>query len=191
MTASDPATTPRPMRADARRNHEKLLVAAREAFAENPAASLEDVARRAGVGIGTLYRHFPTRRDLLEAAYLEEVEAMAREAAGLSDLEPWDALVAWMHRYLRFSLAKRAIGAELLAYISGDDDFFRGARTALTAVGDPLVARAQAVGAIRPDIAFVDIGRMASGIAGISADAAKVERILDLALDGLRYRPGA
>src|SRR5262245_58081531 len=86
----------RPKRADARRNYEKLVVAAREAFAEDgTAASLEDIARRAGVGIGTLYRHFPTRQDLLEAAYVEEVEAISRSAEDLAELPPWEALVVW------------------------------------------------------------------------------------------------
>src|SRR6195952_3156562 len=74
----------RPKRADARRNYESLLVAARDAFAEDGTdASLEDIARRAGVGIGTLYRHFPTRQDLLEAAYVDEVEEMSRKANDL------------------------------------------------------------------------------------------------------------
>src|SRR5258706_13057049 len=83
----------RPKRADARRNYEKLLAAAGEAFAENgTAASLEDIARRADVGIGTLYRHFATRQDLLEAVYIDEVEEMSRAAADLPDPEPRDAL---------------------------------------------------------------------------------------------------
>src|SRR5438270_13729060 len=100
---------PRPQRADARRNYEKLISAAREAFAEDgTSASLEDIARRAQVGIGTLYRHFPTRQDLLEAAYVDEVEAICRSAGDLAGLPPWDALVAWLHRFVRFAATKRA-----------------------------------------------------------------------------------
>jgi AcrR family transcriptional regulator len=80
----------RPKRADARRNYDKLVGAAREAFAaDGTSASLEDVARRAEVGIGTLYRHFPTRQHLLEAVYVDEVEAMSRQAEDLAELPPW------------------------------------------------------------------------------------------------------
>src|SRR3954447_5551640 len=83
----------RPKRADAARNYDKLLAAARDAFtADGVAASLEDIARRAGVGIGTLYRHFPSRQALLEAVYVDEVEAICRAADDLEGLEPWDAL---------------------------------------------------------------------------------------------------
>ena len=83
----------RPKRADARRNYDQLVAAARAAFTEaDRSASLEDIARRAGVGIGTLYRHFPTRADLIEAVYVEEVEALARAAEDVTDAEPWDAL---------------------------------------------------------------------------------------------------
>ncbi|WP_243420777.1 helix-turn-helix domain-containing protein [Micromonospora globispora] len=85
----------RPKRADARRNYEALVAAAREAFGERgTSASLEEIARRAQVGIGTLYRHFPTRQELLEAVYVDEVEALCRSAAELADLPPWDAFVA-------------------------------------------------------------------------------------------------
>src|SRR2546423_3402717 len=88
-----------PMRADARRNHDKLVAAARAVFTEDgTSAPLEDVAERAGVGIGTLYRHFPTRQALLEAVYLEEVQAIARVAAELEALPPWEALSQWLQR---------------------------------------------------------------------------------------------
>src|SRR6478609_131835 len=93
----------RPKRADARRNYDALVAAAREAFTErDQSASLEDIARRAGVGIGTLYRHFPTRADLIEAVYVEEVEALCRSADDLVDAPPWDALVGWLHRFIGY-----------------------------------------------------------------------------------------
>src|SRR6202035_868314 len=86
-------TPQRPMRADARVNHDKLVAAARALFTDKgTSAPLEEVAERAGVGIGTFYRHFPTRQALLEAVYVDEVEAMARAAADLTELPPWDAL---------------------------------------------------------------------------------------------------
>ena len=86
----------RPKRADARRNYDKVVTAARDAFAERGAStSLEEIARRANVGIGTLYRHFPNRQSLLEAVYVDEVQSVAQSAAGLQGLEPWEAHSAW------------------------------------------------------------------------------------------------
>jgi AcrR family transcriptional regulator len=181
----------RPKRADARRNYEKLLAAAGEAFADNgTAASLEDIARRADVGIGTLYRHFATRQDLLEAVYIDEVEEMSRAAADLTDLEPWDALVTWLHQFVRYAATKRALADEMMATIDQDAEVFVACRTAITAAGDLLLRRAQEAGVVRPDTNFTDVGRMVAGIAAIrTADPGQIERILDVALDGLRFRP--
>src|SRR3954468_3492791 len=105
---SSPATEPvqlsnRPKRADALRNYEKLIAAGREAVTEaDRSASLEDIARRAGVGIGTLYRHFPTRTDLVQAIYVDEVEALARSAEELAETEPWEGLTAWLQRFVGY-----------------------------------------------------------------------------------------
>jgi AcrR family transcriptional regulator len=180
----------RPKRADARRNYDKLLAAAGAAFAENgTAASLEDIARRADVGIGTLYRHFATRQDLLEAVYIDEVEEMSRAAADLADLEPWDALVTWLHQFVRYAATKRALADEMMATIDQDAEVFVACRTAITEAGNMLLRRAQEAGVVRPDTNFTDVGRMVAGIAGIrTADSGQIERILDVALDGLRYR---
>jgi AcrR family transcriptional regulator len=182
----------RPRRADARRNYERLLTAAGEAFAENgTAASLEDIARRADVGIGTLYRHFPTRQDLLEAVYIDEVEEMSRAAADLADLEPWDALVTWLHQFVRYAATKRALADEMMATIDQDAEVFVACRTAITEAGNMLLRRAQEAGVVRPDTNFTDVGRMVAGIAGIrTADSGQIERILDVALDGLRHQAG-
>src|SRR5271170_4639529 len=93
----------RPKRADARRNYEKVLTAAREAFAEGgESTALEEIARRAGVGIGTLYRHFPTRQALLEAIYVNEVEEVCRSAAELDGGDPWEALSSWFERLMGY-----------------------------------------------------------------------------------------
>ena len=106
------------MRADARRNYDKVLMAARQAFAEGgTATSLEEIARRAGVGIGTLYRHFPTRQQLLEAVYVDEVEALASSTAELQQLPPWEALVGWVDRLQRYMVTKQALAQELLEFI--------------------------------------------------------------------------
>jgi AcrR family transcriptional regulator len=181
------------MRADARRNYEKVVAAAREAFAEGGAStSLEEIARRAGVGIGTLYRHFPSRQALLEAVYVGEVQELCRTASELEELEPWDALVAWLHRFVEYLGTKQALAAELLDYVDRDATLFRDSRAALYAAGEPLLERAQAAGAVRPDIDLGEIIQMVGGIAKISAaEPAQIERILAVALDGLRYGAAA
>jgi AcrR family transcriptional regulator len=180
----------RPKRADARRNEEKLIAAAREAFAENGAeTSLEDIARRAEVGIGTLYRHFPTRPALLEAVYTDEVEAICRSAEDFTALEPWEALTAWLRRYAGFAATKRALFDELLPYIGQDAEVFQSCKTAIRSTGDALLQRAQEAGAVRPDVTFMEVARMVAGIAVIRfAEPDEIERILDVALDGLRPR---
>src|ERR1700739_478543 len=101
-----------PKRADARRNHERVLVAAREAFAEGgESTALEEIARRAGVGIGTLYRHFPNRQALLEALYINEVQEVCRSAARLDDADPWQALNDWFESLIGYLATKRALAA--------------------------------------------------------------------------------
>ncbi|MFG3555185.1 TetR/AcrR family transcriptional regulator [Micromonospora sp. NPDC047557] len=174
----------RPKRADARRNYDALVTAAREAFAENgAAASLEDVARRAGVGIGTLYRNFPTRRHLFEAVYVEEVRALSASAADLAELPPWDALVAWLHRFVAYVATKRALAEQLLH----DSEIFASCRTEIYAAGEPLMRRAQAAGVVRDDVGFDDVVRLISGLTMAQFPAPEQrDRVLGVALDGLR-----
>jgi AcrR family transcriptional regulator len=181
----------RPMRADARRNYEKLLAAGREAFTEEgESASLEEIARRAGLGIGTLYRHFPTRGALLEAVYVEEVEDLCRTAADLFDLPPWEALVAWLHRFVDYIATKEALAEELFAHVDRDSDVFKICRTAFHASGEPLLQRAQEAKVVRGDTDINDVVRMVVGIAKMpSATPEEIRRVLGMALDGLRYRP--
>ena len=179
----------RPKRADARRNYDKLIAAGREAFTErDSSASLEDIARRAGVGIGTLYRHFPTRTDLIEAVYVEEVEALCRSADDLGDAPPWDALVGWLHRFIGYVATKHALAEALRRgrpRRRGLQDLPRGVLRRRRAAP----RRAQEAGAVRPDVSIDDVVHMVGGIAKIQAtDPATVERILTVALDGLRYR---
>jgi AcrR family transcriptional regulator len=181
----------RPLRADAQRNYDKLLEAAREAFAEDgSAATLDDIAHRAGVGIGTLYRHFPTRQHLLEAVYIDEVQAMAQSAADLAALPPWEALDTWLHQYVRYAATKRALAEELLAYIDTDAEVFQACRAAVVGAGDMLLERAQKAGVVRPDTNFGDVGRIVAGLAAIrGTEPEQIERMLDIVLDGLRYSP--
>ena len=181
----------RPKRADARRNYDKLVAAARDAFAEHgTSASLEEVARRAGVGIGTLYRRFPSRQDLLEAVYVEELADVCQSADELTDLPPWEALSAWLHRLVEYVGRKHALAEELWNYLDRDAEFFSGCRTALFVAGEPLLARAQAAHEVREDVDYNDVIQMVGGIGKNPATPPEqVARILDLALDGLRYRP--
>jgi AcrR family transcriptional regulator len=125
----------RPKRADARRNYEKVLSAARQAFAEGgESTALEEIARRAGVGIGTLYRHFPNRQALLEALYVDEVEEMCRSAAELDGSDPWEALNGWFERFIAYIGTKRALAAELSNYLDQDAPLFQVCRTSLSYV---------------------------------------------------------
>ena len=174
----------RPQRADARRNFDALLAAAREVFADRGTdASLEDVARRAGVGIGTLYRNFPTRRDLFESVYIGEVEDLCAAARQLAGEPPWEGLVAWLRRFVTYVATKRAL-AEALNH---DSDVFRTCRGAMYTCGAPLLERAQSAGEARADVSFDDVVRLISGItSGGFVDEQQRDRVLQIALDGIR-----
>ncbi|MFG2520315.1 TetR/AcrR family transcriptional regulator [Streptomyces sp. NPDC048527] len=177
----------RPRRADARRNFDALLAAARDAFAEKGAeASLEDIARQAGVGIGTLYRNFPTRRHLFETVYAEEVDALCRLADELEDAPPWDGLATWLRRFVDYTVTKRAIREAL----SGESDIFIACRRAMLDAGEPLLLRAQAAGEVRTDMSFDDLLRLISGVTGAAyVDTEQRDRVFGITLDGMRTRP--
>jgi AcrR family transcriptional regulator len=181
----------RPLRADAKRNRDLLIAAARAAFTERGSeASLEDIARRAGVGVGTLYRHFPNRQALVEAVYVEEVEALCRSAADGVDGSSWDALIRWFDRFVDYVATKRALIDEMVATIGQDAAVFRACHDAIFGAGEPLLERAKQDGFVRADVEFMDVIRMVSGISMIKhATADDIRRVLNMALDGLRYRP--
>jgi AcrR family transcriptional regulator len=166
-----------------------VLAAAREAFAEGgESTALEEIARRAGVGIGTLYRHFPTRQALLEALYVDEVEEVCRSAQELECADSWEALSTWFERFIAYLSTKRALAHELLDYMDRDAPLFKTCRASLFAAGEPLLTRAQDAGIVRPDVSFAEVMQMAMGIAKIPTnDRAQTEHILRIALDGLRY----
>ncbi|MEJ1231130.1 MAG: helix-turn-helix domain-containing protein [Galbitalea sp.] len=175
---------PRPQRADARRNFEAVLAAAKLAFAEKGAdASLEDIARQAGVGIGTLYRNFPTRSDLINAVYVDEVEELCRSAEDLDDLPPWDALMVWLRSFVEYCAHKRA----LVEGLNRDSELFTTARDAMYASPVPLLARAQASGDVRNDLEIEDLMYLVTGLMSVTyrSDEQR-ERVLTLALDGIR-----
>jgi AcrR family transcriptional regulator len=187
---ADQSPRARPKRADAQRNHDRVVAAAREAFADRGAStSLEEIARRAHVGIGTLYRHFPTRQALLEAVYVDEVTALCRSAADLAELPPWEALVGWLHRFVAYMATKQALAQELLNYVERDSDLFHNSRAALYAAGGPLLERAQQARVVRTDTDLTEVIQMVGGIAKIpSGDPGQIDHILAIALDGLRYQ---
>jgi AcrR family transcriptional regulator len=194
--SSDLSTEPlvaRPKRADARRNYEKVLAAARDAFAEGgESTALEEIARRAGVGIGTLYRHFPNRQALLEALYADEVEELCRSAAGLEDADPWEALSGWFERFIGYMATKQALAGELLNYVGRDAELFKASKAALFEAGEPLLSRAQEAGVVRDDVGFAEVLQMVMGISKIpAADPEQNQHMLRIALDGLRFRPGS
>ncbi|MER7718349.1 helix-turn-helix domain-containing protein [Streptomyces flaveolus] len=183
----------RPMRADARRNRERLLAVAAQAFAERgEGASLDDIAKRAGVGVGTLYRHFPTRRALLEAAYLERIEAIARPRRRDRGRPAGEALVAWLGELAVGMLQVRGLKALLGTAVTGGGaavgaacgDCVRGAATRL-------VRAAQDEGALRRDVEPVEVLRLVHGVVTASEmagaeDGTSVRRYLSLVVDGLR-----
>jgi AcrR family transcriptional regulator len=187
MSDAPPVAVRRPTRADARRNFDALLAAAREAFAENgTGASLEDIARRAGVGIGTLYRNFPTRQDLFESVYVEEIDQLSQAATAVAALPPWEALTTWLERFVAYVATKRAI----VEALNTDSAMFRSCRSTMYAAAEPLLARAQQAGEVRDDATLDDVLRLVSGLtsAGFVDDAQRA-RVLRFALDGLRGRP--
>jgi AcrR family transcriptional regulator len=179
-----PATT---RRADAERNRDKILAAARSAFADPEAeVSMAEVSRRAGVGMATLYRNFPGRRELLEAVYTDEVDAVC-ETAEIRDAQtPGIVLMAWLHRFFAFFNTKRHVGSELLKHSDDTNPFFSDNRVRVIAAGRPLLIAAQRSHEIRDDVTLEQILDMIIAIASIHGDPGYLEPILQTALDGLR-----
>ena len=186
-------THDKPLRKDAARNREKLLAAAVELFAERGTeGSLEEVAKRAGVGIGTLYRHFPTRDALVEAAYRNEV-AQLRAAADelLAELPPDEALEAFMRRFVDYGTAKRGMRDALQSIAGGSATLFSDTRGQVTEAVAVLLRAGAEAGTLRSDVEPEDVLR-AMGAIWLVAEgddfAEQAMRILRLVLDGLRYR---
>jgi AcrR family transcriptional regulator len=174
-------------RADAERNREKILAAARSAFADPQAEiSMAEISRRAGVGMATVYRNFPGRRELLEALYTDEVNAVCRAAEAAEGGTPGAALAAWLRRFFAFGASKRHIAAELLEHTDRSDPVFHGSRARVIAAGQPLLAAAQRSHEIRDDLVLDQVLDMVIAISTIHGDPRYLEPILQSALDGLR-----
>jgi AcrR family transcriptional regulator len=165
--------------------YDALLSAARSVFAgQGINGSLEEVARRAGVGIGTLYRNFPSRQALVEAVYVDEVEALAR-LAGDGDGDPWRLLAIWLRQFLDYATTKRAV----IEGLNTDSPLFAACIDLIHQAGEPLLARAQTAGVVRLDVDFDDVRRLISGVAAATyTDDGQRERVLGVALDGLRVQ---
>lgn len=188
MTASPVFHT---LRADARRNREKLLTAATEAFAaEGQDVALESIAARAGVGIGTLYRHFPNRDALVVAAYQHEVNALCAAARELLATQPPDqALRTWAERFADYVATKRAMGSALRSAAS-DSPLFAGTREQICGALRALLDAGTAAGSLRGDIRPIDVMCVINGIWYMPEGPnwrQDVGRMLDLVIDGLRY----
>ena len=184
-----PAPTPRSpaRRADAQRNRDKILVAARAAFADPDAdVSMAEISRRAGVGMATLYRNFPGRRELLEALYVDEVDALCAAAQTLGGATPGAVFTAWLQRFFAYFTSKRHIASELLEHTGSDDPVFGRNRTRVLATGRPLLVAAQEAHEVRADLALEQILDLIIAIAGIHGDAPYLEPIIQTVLHGLR-----
>ena len=188
-SVSTPATAPRPMRADARRNYERLVAAAREEFGLRAHdAAIDDIAKRAGVGIGTLYRHFPRRIDLVEAVYAEEIDrliATVDEAEEIPDA--YAGLARWLQAYARYATNKRSLLKELQEAFERDPSLRLQMRERLVAVATQVLGRAQVAGVVRRDVSGDDLLHLVGGICmSVTATPEQNERLLDVVLAGLR-----
>ncbi|KIZ14420.1 TetR/AcrR family transcriptional regulator [Streptomyces natalensis] len=181
----------RPMRADARRNYERLLTQARTAFTEHGTdTSLEDIARRAGVGIGTLYRHFPSRTALMGAVFQGEVDALLAYARELADApQPCRALVDWLRAVITHASTYRGLSRALMAASADDSSAMARCSVPMREAGEALLGRAQRAGAVRPDVAIGDLLQLTNGIAlaveESPDDPGLADRLLTLTLSGL------
>jgi AcrR family transcriptional regulator len=189
---SGSATGTRPLRADARRNRERLLEAAVRAFSqEGPEVTLDAIAKDAGVGIGTLYRHFPTREALVEAAYRNELERLCDAVTELqASMPPDKAMRVWMDRFIDYMTTKRGMADALRAVIASGGNPFEHSRGRLAAAIATLLDTAAAAGTVRSDVNPEDVLMTLSGMSLTAEGADRREqagRMLDLLMDGLRY----
>ena len=191
-TTVEPSDRP-PLRADARRNREAILKAAREVFARDGAdAQMDDIARRAKLGVGTLYRHFPTKEALFEALardHFARVTELARDAAEIED--PWESFEVLLTRPAHIMATDRAL-SEVIANSPRSITEARADQAELFEIGARVMARGQAAGVIRADARPDDIGLVMRGLCSLGTcgcDTVDVDRYLRIALDGFRTAP--
>ena len=174
-------------RADAEHNRAKILAAARTVFADPDApVSMAEISRRAGVGMATLYRNFPSRQELLEALFMDEVNAVCTAAETLDGETPGAVLIAWLHRFFAFVTSKRHIASALLERTDRSNPLFDNSRARVIAAGRPLLAAAQRAHEVRDDLSLAQVLDLVIAIAQIHGESGYLEPILRTALDGLR-----
>jgi AcrR family transcriptional regulator len=188
-SADGAAEGEKPMRADARRNRERVLIAAREVFGEEGAtASMEAIAKHAGVGVGTLYRHFPTRMDVVEAVYENDVEELSEAARRVNaELEPWPAVEAFFDAFMRYARTKQVLFSELQQAFEKNPELRSRCRVMIESAFDQVIDRAKVAGVVRTDVLGADLMQLLSPIctnAAISTE--QTRRLLNMLLDGLR-----
>jgi AcrR family transcriptional regulator len=178
-------TEERPLRADARRNRQAILKAARHIFAKQGSqAQIDDVAKRAKVGVGTVYRHFPTKEALFEALARDKFDRLAELAVkALAIEDPWESIVMFLKEAATLQAADRALSEVFRDH--GDFMVDAAQSCGLADLGDQLVQRAQKAGVLRQDLRGTDLGLISCSLAGVPP-VWSWERMLDIALDGLR-----
>jgi AcrR family transcriptional regulator len=176
------------MRADARRNYERLVTAAREVLTERGnEAAMEEIARRADVGVGTLYRHFPRRIDLVEAVYREDVDGLVALADEVADLGPWDGLVAWLQGFVMYAESKRTFLTELHEAFEKSPSLALASRERIGGAAGAVLRRAQEAGVARDDLDQTDLMQLVGGMCmARNASFAQNTRLLTLVLDGIK-----
>ncbi len=185
------STTARKPRIDALRNRERILEAAKAAFTRQGAnASLEEIAKQAGVGAGTLYRHFPTRDELIEGVYRNEVEKLAAAAARFAEtMSPLEALRAWMMLLVDYIAAKHIIAPALNSVVGGPSRLYEGSHTMIHGAIDELVKRAKRSGDLRRDLNAFDLLRALIGVSHVGSGTdwqQSARRLVDILIAGSR-----
>ncbi len=191
MAKTSSPRTQRKIRTDAQRNRVRILEVAKEAFARSGAnTSLDDVARQAGVGAGTLYRHFPTRDALLEAVYHTEVGKLAAAERELSEkLPPAEALRAWMLLFVDYIAEKHIIAPALNTFVGGPSKLYESSRAQITGAIEALVKRAIKSGDIRKDLDAFDLLRALIGVSNVASAPdwqQSAKRLVDILILGSR-----
>ena len=191
MTAKSSRSVHRKPRTDAQRNRERILEAAKEAFTRAGAdASLDDIAKEAGVGAGTLYRHFPTRDALIEAVYRTEVEKLAGAERKFAEaMSPIAALRAWMLLFVDYIAAKHIIAPALNTFVGGPSKLYEGSRAQIQGAIDALVKRAIKSGDIRKDLDPFDLLRALIGVSNVASSPdwqQSAKRLVEILINGSR-----
>lgn len=186
--ASPPVVDARPQRADAQRNYEKLVESARTLFDEEGDTSMEAIARRAGVGIGTLYRHFPKRIDVVEAVYRDDVEQVVGVAeAAVATLGPWEAVDTFLRAFVSYALGKRRFLTELREAFEKNPSLKSSARERIDYAMHLVIDRGQAAGVVRSDLTGEDVFSLVGPMCMSSTlTRDQADRLIVMILDGLR-----